>query len=131
MIIDDDPDEIEFFCEALSEIDGTFECISARGGEEAMMILRDLNAEKFPSYIFMDLNMPRMDGKECLSLLKSDVSLSSIPVIIYTTSNTQSEIDETRKLGAKYFLTKPNGFADLKSAIKQILDLDTGTMKTQ
>lgn len=122
MIIDDDPDEIEFFCEALSEIDSSFECISARGGEEAMLMLRELDIDTFPSYIFMDLNMPRMDGKECLSLLKSDVTLSSIPVVIYTTSNTQSEIDETRKLGAKYFLTKPNGFTDLKIAIKKILD---------
>ena len=119
MIVDDDPDNIEFFCDALSEIDPTIKCIGARGGEEELTLLKENTA--LPDIIFLDINMPKMDGKQCLECFKSDVNLSSIPVIMYTTSRSQDDFDATKKLGAIYFLTKPSNFSELKDAIKYIL----------
>lgn len=123
MIVDDDPDDIAFFCEALSEIDDSIKCIPAYGGEEAIEWLKT-NVARSPDYIFMDLNMPRMNGKQCLECIKGDINLSSIPVIVYTTSKSQEDVDESEKLGANYFLTKPNKFQALKRAIKIIIDND-------
>jgi CheY-like chemotaxis protein len=120
MIVDDDPDDRAFFCEALSEVDSSIECISVKGGEEALQHLEKY--EGVPDYIFLDLNMPRMDGKQCLKHIKSNSNLSSIPVIIYTTSKSQEDIEEMKGMGAVYFLTKPNKFSDLKKAIREILD---------
>ena len=73
-----------------------------------------------PEYIFLDLNMPRMNGKQCLEQIKSESNFNSIPVIIYTTSKAKEDIEETRYLGAHYFLTKPYKYADLKKAIESI-----------
>ena len=120
MIVDDDPDNIEFFCEALSEIDPAIKCIGARGGEEALMLLKE--NPSLPDFIFLDINMPKMDGKQCLECFKSDVNYSSIPVVMYTTSESLDDMYETKKLGAVYFLTKPSTFSELKTAIKYILD---------
>ena len=119
MIIDDDPDDIAFFCEALSEIDASIKCVTAYGGEQALSMLR-ANQAIAPDIIFMDLNMPRMNGRECLECIKSDVSISDIPVVVYTTSRTEDDFEVTTKLGAVYFLTKPNKFDDLKNAIELI-----------
>lgn len=120
MIVDDDPDDRDFFCEAVSEVDSSIECISVKGGEEALLHLE--RSEGIPDYIFLDLNMPKMDGKQCLKHIKSNSNLSSIPVIIYTTSKSREDIEETKDLGAVEFLTKPNKFSDLKKAIRDILD---------
>lgn len=125
MIVDDDPDNIEFFCEALSEIDSSIVCIGLKGGEEAIMHLRD-NGTPNPDFIFLDINMPKMDGMECLVQIKSDINLSSIPIVMYTTSEMQHDIDNTKKLGAAYYLTKPEKFNDLKNAIRYILDTQAG-----
>ena len=121
MIVDDDADNIEFFCDALSEIDPAIKCISARGGEEALTLLKN-NPRQVPDFIFLDINMPKMDGMQCLESFKSDMNLSSIPIIMYTTSKSQEDIASTKKLGATYFLTKPSKFSELKEAIQYILE---------
>ena len=95
MIVDDDPDDRAFFCEALSEVDASIECICLKGGEEAIEHLEE-SSNEFPDFIFLDLNMPRMDGKQCLKQLKSNSNLSSIPVVIYTTSKSKEDIEETK-----------------------------------
>ena len=66
--------------------------------------------------------MPKMNGKQCLEQIKSDVNLSSIPVVVYTTSKTEADLAEAKKLGAVYFLTKPSGFSELKKAIRFIIE---------
>lgn len=120
MIIDDDDDDVELFCDAATTIDHQVECISVSNGEDALRKLE--NGEvRFPHCIFLDLNMPRLNGKQCLKLLKSSPKLRDIPVIIYTTSKLKEDMDETRVLGASHFLTKPNKLNDLRNAISGIL----------
>ena len=120
MIVDDDTDEIEFFIEALLELDPNINCISANDGLAALLII-EKNDAQLPDYIFLDLNMPRMNGKTFLAELKKSERLKDIPVIIHTTSRREEDINETRCLGADYFLTKPSRFADLKSILNHIL----------
>lgn len=120
MIVDDDDDDIELFCEALREIDQKIQCISAANGEEALNKLSKEDA-LLPDYIFLDLNMPRLNGKQCLRRLKNSLKLRDIPVIIYTTSKLKEDVEETKQLGASSFLTKPNRAKDLRTAITSIL----------
>jgi CheY-like chemotaxis protein len=121
MIVDDDEEDVELFCEALKEIDHDVECISASNGEDALFKLTK-EESPLPDYIFLDLNMPRLNGKQCLKRLKIHSKLRDIPVIIYTTSKLKEDMEETRHLGAVHFLTKPNKLNDLRKAITYILD---------
>lgn len=118
-IIDDDPDDIMLFREVLSDINEAIDCISATNGREALNML---NAEsvKDPSLIFLDLNMPKMDGRECLKELKSNPQLKHIPVIIYTTSSLHKDREETRQLGAHGFISKPSSLRELNSILDRI-----------
>jgi CheY-like chemotaxis protein len=120
MIVDDDDDDIELFCEALKDVDQNIKCISAPNGEAA---LNKLNKEgsTLPDFIFLDLNMPRLNGKQCLKKLKNSVTLRNIPVIVYTTSKLKEDIEETRELGAASFLTKPSKVNELRKALRTIL----------
>ena len=120
IIVDDDADDRAFFCDAVSEVDSDIKCIGLNDGEEAIRFLEE-NPDEIPDYIFLDLNMPRMNGKQCLKRIKSNKNLSSIPIIIYTTTKSKEDVIETKSLGANYFLTKPNKYSELKLAIRDIL----------
>ncbi len=118
-LVDDDRDDREIFIEALAEIDNSFTCFTAENGEDA---INKLHANAFaPDYIFLDLNMPRMNGRECLVEIKNIKRLVNIPVIIYTTSSLQKEKEELVKLGASTFITKPANFRELCHSLKQVL----------
>ena len=121
LIIDDDADDRDLFCEAVAEIDSTAQCTTASDGEDALTKLRT-NPDLFPDFIFLDLNMPRMDGRICLAELKKDLNLKDIPVIIFTTSSSQKDIDDTHDLGATYFITKPHDFKSLRTKIIFVLE---------
>jgi CheY-like chemotaxis protein len=68
MIIDDDLDDTDIFCEALKEVDPSVKCLIAKDGEEALNLLNNLIV--LPELIFLDINMPRMDGKTCFKEIK-------------------------------------------------------------
>jgi CheY-like chemotaxis protein len=115
-IIDDDEDDKEMFCEIVTEINTANICITASNGQEALQMLKNQNVA--PDFIFVDLNMPRMNGKQFLTQFKILQSLSSIPVIIYSTSKLESDKEETKELGASYFLTKPSSMQKLRSELE-------------
>ena len=119
-IADDDSDDREIFIEALKGIDEYCDCITAFDGQEALFKLTK-GMLKLPDFIFLDLNMPRMSGKQCLTEIKKDKKLQQIPVIIYSTSAEKKDIEETIKLGAAFFLQKPNRFDDLSRALANII----------
>lgn len=120
-IVDDDQDDREIFIEAIAEIDKSFNCITAENGEEA---IRKLHAGVFvPNFIFLDLNMPRMNGRECLIEIKNIEHLQETPIIIYTTSSLQKEREELVKLGASKFITKPANFKELCHSLKKVLTI--------
>lgn len=120
VIVDDDPDDRELFIEAVSELGNDLECIEFPGGLE---ILSRLKGDKGfrPDYIFLDMNMPLMNGKECLVELRKLKELDSAQIIIYTTSQRQDDVKIMLELGANAFLIKPSVFSHLRTAIKYIL----------
>ncbi|WP_159473706.1 response regulator [Dyadobacter sp. 3J3] len=120
MIVDDDADDCEFFCEAVNEINPLFKCLIASNGEDALIKLRG-RIQPVPDFIFLDLNMQRMDGRKCLMELKKDINLKNIPVIILTTSTAKKDIDETKLLGAAYYLTKPSEYQKLRKEIEFVM----------
>jgi CheY-like chemotaxis protein len=119
LVVDDDIDDLLFFADALAEIDPQIRCITAVNGIEALRQLDSLPVH--PDYIFLDLNMPKMSGKQCLRHIKNSVLFQSIPVIIYSTSRQPEDMVEVRELGAAAFLIKPNKFELLKTEIASIL----------
>ena len=100
LIIDDDEDDRDLFCIAVHEIEPRINCIMARNGEEALQGLR-LEYPK-PHIIFLDLNMPRINGIQCLRELKKDRELQDIPVVIYTASNLDEDKEEIKKAVATH-----------------------------
>ncbi|MBA3648545.1 MAG: response regulator [Chitinophagales bacterium] len=121
LIVDDDSDDQELFTEAVDEVNPEIKCISAVNGQDALEFLREQDG-KLPDFIFLDLNMPRLNGKQCLAEIKRSKRFRNIPVIIYTTSKLDEDVKETKKLGAAYFLTKPSKFSDLKNAISFLVN---------
>ena len=119
-LVDDDADDIEFFREALLEFDPSIQCITSSNGEKALKELREWTAP-FPDLIFLDLNLPRIDGKKCLVEIKKMEAFTNTPIIIYSTSSEQKIMDEMLALGAANFLVKPNKFSDLFDSIKKII----------
>ena len=119
-IADDDPDDREIFIEALHGIDKLCKCVTAFDGQEALSKLTN-GIGQLPDFIFLDLNMPRMNGKQCLVEIKKNSKLRKIPVIIYSTSTDEKDIAETLELGAAFFLQKPNRFDELSRALANII----------
>jgi len=119
-LVDDDTDDQDIFVEVLKEINASIHCTTAFDGEEALAILKN-NLPHLPDYIFLDLNMPRMNGRQFLKVLKSIEILKDIPVIIYSTSSSLSHKEEMMNLGAAYFLTKHNSLAGLRTELEHVL----------
>ncbi len=123
-IIDDDEDDLGLFIEALTEIDESIQCFTALNGEEGLQKLKT-GLVPIPDYIFLDLNMPRLNGQQTLAEIKKTETLCEIPIIIYSTSAQKNHIDDVIKLGAAYFLKKPNKFSHLKHTLRELLSFDS------
>src|SRR6187401_867256 len=98
-LIDDDSDDHEIFSYALEKADQSAQCICAHDGIKALEKIKSEH-DFVPDYIFIDMNMPMMDGKQCLVELKKIDRLKSIPVFMYSTSAEPSVIEENLQLGA-------------------------------
>lgn len=118
LIVDDDPEDIELFCEAVSEIDKSISCVEAYNGVEALKILQ--RDQLLPAFIFLDINMPFMNGQKCLAELKRNPVYKDIPVVMYSTTRDERQIEECKLMGAS-FLTKPNTYDELVSSLKPIM----------
>jgi CheY-like chemotaxis protein len=121
LLIDDDEDDRVLFSEVVCEIDSSIECSTINNAEAALNRLRSMTYPR-PDVIFLDLNMPKIDGLQCLKELKSDRSLMDIPVVIYTTSCLEQDIKKALKLGADTFITKPVSFGEVFNAVKFTLN---------
>lgn len=122
-LADDDQDDCVFFSEALREVCFDATLLTAKNGQ---LLLDELAKppEPLPDLIFLDLNMPIMDGYDCLKEIRNDILLKNRPVIIFTTSSSESDLDKVYALGANRFVTKPSTFKDLKLVIQKILEIN-------
>jgi CheY-like chemotaxis protein len=121
LLIDDDIDDRKYFAEAVTEIDADIECVTAKDGEQALKLLND-SAFSAPDYIFLDLRMPKINGKQFLVHIKSDERLRHIPVIVYTTSREVQESEEMQQLGAIRFISKPTDTEEIYYVVSQVLE---------
>lgn len=121
LLVDDDRDDQELFEEAMAIVDSSVVCHFASDGEEGLNILKDnlLGCH----IIFLDLNMPKINGKQFLAEIKQNKVLSKIPIVIFTTSQREKDREETARLGAAHFLTKPSSFGELCKQLEDILSI--------
>ena len=117
MLIDDDPDDQLFFRDAVRSVRPDVQCELASSCVEAFKQLEIVT----PDLIFVDLNMPVMNGFDCLAYLKKKSELRDIPVVIFTTSKNVNDINRTKQLGASWFMTKPDDFNVLCKKLKGII----------
>lgn len=118
LLIDDDLDDQEIFLLALQDIGSPVKCILANDGFHALQMLHQ-DASFVPDYIFIDLNMPRMNGKQCVKELKKIEHISHVPVIMYSTSSSQNDVEESKKLGVAHFITKPTSIYTLTQTLAE------------
>lgn len=119
LLIDDDTDDQEIFLAALQTVAGSVVCTTAVNGYEALKKLEE--TELKPDLIFLDLNMPLMNGEQFLKEVKQREHLKGLPVIVLSTSSNPDTIQQTKKLGAQDFITKPNSFSELTGLLQAIL----------
>jgi CheY-like chemotaxis protein len=123
---DDDAEDRELFCEAIQQINPGIKPVLASDGREALEML--INSAELPRFIFLDINMPVMTGKECLIKLKSTERFKKVPVIIYSTTTDKDELKKLILLGAHDYVIKPNSFDKLVESIKKILTKEYSTI---
>lgn len=123
LIIDDDADDQEIFAMALYDMDLLTEC---RFFDDCVTALHTLNTDDIytPDCIFMDINMPRMNGVECLEQLKNILKFSHVPVCIISTSADPSIVDRTKSLGALDFNVKPPAISTLSEMLERFIHLN-------
>ena len=116
LLVEDDPEDQEFFIDALHSISSTTGCYAVLNGEEALLTLAQ---EQFtPDYIFTDINMPRMGGLEFLKTLKGIAKFRNIPVIIYSSEYSEAQIQKVKNLGALAIYRKTR-FDTLKEILRR------------
>ena len=125
LLVEDSPGDVRLTQEALRDANRAIRLHVAVDGVEAMSFLkregRHLRAPR-PDLILLDLNLPKMDGREVLALIKADDSLRTIPTIILTTSEAEADIIKSYQLRANCFLSKPVELEAFESLVKSIND---------
>jgi CheY-like chemotaxis protein len=118
MIIDDDFDEVAIFEDLIKDFPYDIQCTYAESGEKGLELLR----LKSPDIIFLDVNMPRMNGIECLSRIRNQENLRDIPVVINSNGVTKCMKDLTESLGAAACFKKSGNITQMKATLREILD---------
>jgi CheY-like chemotaxis protein len=123
LVVDDDDADAMMIAEALDGAEGGTQVQRVADGRQAMDYLR--RTSEFPDavrpdLILLDLNMPRMDGRETLAEIKSDDALKAIPVVVLTTSGAEPDVVSSYQHRANAYVTKPMGFEEFEAAVQEI-----------
>lgn len=121
LLIEDDNDDQEFFKQALSEINAELVCTIAENGIDG---LKKIKIPPPPDLMFLDINMPLMDGFQYLQAIKLEPDYKNIPVVMFTTSHNFKDREKAKQLGAARYIIKPNSFQSLKRALAEVLIAD-------
>ena len=121
LLADDDADDRDMFEEAISRINPLIRVGALRNGNS---LIQHLQSGEQPDMIFLDLNMPGKNGKECLAEIRKNPSWAKIPVVIYSTSASKRDVNDTYSGGANLYLLKPNSFQELIKIIKRVFSID-------
>ena len=125
LLVEDSPGDVRLTREAFQEANGAVRLHVASDGVEAMAFLRHEGIHSDaprPDFILLDLNLPRMDGREVLAHIKADDSLRTIPTVILTTSDADADVLKSYELNANAYLRKPVTLEAFESLVKSIND---------
>jgi CheY-like chemotaxis protein len=123
ILADDDEDDRMLFREALDEIAVQTKLSLFKHGQELLDYLFQPQTE-LPNLIFLDLNMPIKDGKQCLQEIRNNPKLKNVYIAIYSTSSSDTDIKDTYLNGASIYINKPSCFNKLKETIEKVLNLN-------
>jgi CheY-like chemotaxis protein len=118
LLIDDDAEEAEIFQYALEELNRPVKCINARSGKEAIAYLNKHHGGV--DYIFLDMNMPRMNGMECLQQLRKLEAATMVPIVLYSSSFLEEQKDLLEAMGANAFVNKTGSVFDLQNSLFRV-----------
>ena len=125
LLVEDSPGDVRLTREAFREANGAVRLHVASDGVEAMAFLRhegDYVEAPRPDFILLDLNLPRMDGREVLAHIKADLGLRTIPTVILTTSDADADVLKSYELNANAYLRKPVTLEAFETLVKSIND---------
>lgn len=122
ILAEDDTDDAFLFNEAIDELSFSVDLTIVSDGEQLMQRLKN-EENKLPHVIFLDINMPRKNGLECLSEIRIDKRLHHLAVVIFSTSFDEEIVSQLYINGADYYIQKPSGFEALKNVIHLALNL--------
>ena len=120
LLVDDDEDDRQFFADALDSLDMKTELVQLTNGEECLDYMV-AHKEDCPNLLFLDLNMPIMNGFQCLEQIRKHESFKDVIIAIYSTSSAEKDIEDTFNKGANIYITKPSSFKDLKNSLRQVI----------
>ncbi|UOB16953.1 response regulator [Abyssalbus ytuae] len=123
VLVDDDEDDRLLFKDAIDEIRIKTNLVSFCNGQDFMDFLNNPQTI-LPQIVFLDLNMPIKNGIQCLEEIKKNNRLRNISVVIYSTSSSEKDIEDTFVKGANVYINKPNDFNKLKKAIEEVLKIN-------
>ncbi len=121
---DDDEEDLEFFKEVTDSL-AKIELVTHSGGQDLLQTLE--NPPPTPNILFLDLNMPGLNGFDVLERIRKKDEFKNFPIIIFTTSSDETLIEKGRQLGADYFITKSGNFTQLRKSIEHALNIDWNT----
>lgn len=121
-LADDDEDDQFMFQEVLKEIHTPTNLVTASDGEQLMKVLHSLNSN-LPDVLFLDLNMPRKNGFQCLAEIRQNEKFSSLRTIILSTSYEEEVIEMLYENGADHYVKKPTEFSELRMIIERVLGI--------
>jgi chemotaxis family two-component system response regulator Rcp1 len=125
LLIEDSPGDVRLTLEAFRDVGMAIHLHVANDGVDAMAFLRHEGAHADaprPDFILLDLNLPKMDGREVLARIKSDESLKTIPTVVLTTSDAAADIANSYQLQANCYLTKPVQLDEFEALVRNISD---------
>ena len=123
LLADDDEDDRLFFNDAFKEINIKTQVRFVNDGLELMNHLTE-NSNQLPHILFLDLNMPRKSGIECLLEIKRMIQLQNMAIAIYSTSSSEQDIEDTFVQGANVYIKKPNDFNLLKRILEEVIKVN-------
>ena len=126
ILVDDDEVDRQIFTTALEDLKPNAKIHQLKNGIDLMTYLLDVPTEELPDLIFLDMNMPIMNGEECLRVIRSEPNRNKIPIIIYSTYYDGFKVDILKKKGADHYFLKPRTFVELKRLIAISLESISG-----
>ena len=120
LLVDDDQEEYEFITSAFESLTVNADVIQVQDCSDVTQTIKSHN----PDLVFIDINMPSINGIDCLKAVRADSRFETLPIIIYSTSNNVTDIQESFKHRANLYVVKPNTFKKLTASLQKVLSMD-------